>query len=142
MTPKTNWAQRGKEAQAAIQTTVPAGFRVVGGRGEDYVAFYSYNIPKTQTDKSRIFAKGDTLQGLYQGAVESKNYPGTFSHKLRTAEGLVGISGCAQLNRLLTEIPNGTEVQIVYKGKETIKTGLSAGKQAHGFQVAVKQDNP
>ena len=41
----TNWAQRGKEAQAAINVpTLPPGFKSVGGGGaslDPIVAFYS-----------------------------------------------------------------------------------------------------
>lgn len=142
MTPKaSSWAQRGKEAQAAITTTVPPGFKLRGGGGdlEPIVAFYSYNASRNPTEKSRTFAKGDVFQGTYEGKYESKVYAGALTHKVRTAEGLLGLSGSAQLNKYLDGVATGTEVQIMYKGKEQIKTGPAAGKSAHGFQVAVKE---
>lgn len=140
---KTNWAQRGKEAQAAINVpTLPPGFKSVGNSGdlEPIVAYYSYNAPKNPTEKSRTFAKGDTFQGTYDGMYESKVYEGALTHKVRTAEGLIGLSGSAQLNKLLTNVAQGQEVFITYKGKETIKSGPAAGKSAHGFQVAIKEN--
>lgn len=137
--PTTNWAQRTKDTLATTTTTVPAGMQVVGGAGEPIVAFYRFTASKTPNEKSRVISKGDIFEGTYEGKFESKTYPGQYTHKIRTAEGLIGLPGASQLNTRLGGVPNGAKVQVVYNGKNTIQGGKYAGKEAHSFQVASDQ---
>lgn len=140
MTPKSNWANRTKETLATTEApAIPSGMRVIGG-SEDIIAYYRFTAPKVPNAKSRVLAKGDTFTGTYDGKFESKTYAGQYTHKVRTAEGLIGLPGCTQLNNYLGKVSEGTEVQVVYRGKNTIETGRFAGKEAHSFQVAANVD--
>lgn len=135
--PASNWATRTKEVLATTKASVPAGMKVVsGGSSDPIIAFYRFTEPKTPSPLARILNKGDVFEGTYDGSFESKNYAGQYTHKVRTAEGLIALPGAAQLNNGLSKVPKGAQVQVVYNGKTTIETGKFAGKQAHSFQVA------
>jgi hypothetical protein len=129
-----NWAQRGKEALATV-SAVPEGYTRLGGaRGEEITAFYQFNQPKTSGTKGVVINPEDTIKGTYAGSFENKKYGHTV-HKVRTDKGLVALPNAAQLNNALKGVTEGTELVIVYKGKNTIKTGKFQGKQAHSFDV-------
>lgn len=137
MTTKNNWASATKDALAKTNVSVPTGMKVIGGRnGEEILAFYRFSEPRTPNEKSRVLRKGEVFEGTYDGSFESKMYAGQFTHKIKTAEGLIGLPSCAQLNTYLGRVPKGAQVQVVYNGKNTIESGKYAGKQAHSFQVA------
>lgn len=141
MTAKNNWANRTKEVLTQVKASVPSGMKVIGGveAREEIVAFYRFTQPRTPNAKSRVLTKGDTFLGTYDGSFESKMYAGQFTHKLRTSEGLIGLPSCTQLNSYLGQVKPGTQVQVVYNGKNTIESGKYAGKEAHSFQVAANE---
>lgn len=133
----SNWANRTKEAVANIPTpAVPAGMSVRGGGGEKILAFYRFTTPKVGNGSSRVLTAGTAIEGTYEGAFESTNYPGNFTYKVRTAEGLMGLPHCKQLTDDLGGVKVGTRVYVLYKGQETVKQGKYAGKPRHAFLVA------
>ena len=133
MTTKTNWANRTKTALAEV--TIPASnLRPVGGTSfEEIVTYYSFNPPKKE-GKGKLLAPNTEILGTYEGSFKDKTY-GKTTHKVKTAGGLVGIPGCAQLDKLLTQVADGATVQVVYRGKNEIQQGKYAGKMAHSFLV-------
>jgi hypothetical protein len=131
----TNWANRGKAALATVPS-VPEGYTRIGnsGGGEEITAFYRFTEPKPGTPKAAVLSKGQSIEGTYAGSYENKKFGNTV-HKVRTAAGLVALPNATQLNNALKGITEGTKLVIVYNGKNQIKTGKFAGKEAHAFDV-------
>lgn len=134
----TNWATRTKEAAANTTPSIPQGMTPVGGQKEGILAFYRFTQPKDGSTNQRQLIAGDEFEGTYQGYLDSKNYPGNLTHKVKTAEGIVGLPNCKQLNDDLSGLAVGSKVYVAYKGQESIKTGKYAGKQRHAFVVATE----
>lgn len=140
-TKNTKWANRTKDALAAVPTSAVVvkndGFEDVGTNNfEPIVAYYQFTVPKS--DRGRQINVGDEFIGSYDGSFKGKTY-GNLTHKLKTAEGIIGLPSAGQLDKLLGQVAPGTLVKVTYKGKQLIKDGKFAGKQAHGFSVAQKR---
>lgn len=135
MPAKTNWANKTKEELTEISD---ADLKPVGnGNLEPISKYYSFN-PKEGSVSLKL-EKNQIIYGTYEGSFTSKTY-NTMTHKVRTEDGLlVGVPGSGQLNGLLAKVAEGARVKITYRGKETIKGGAFAGKQAHAFLVAASQ---
>ncbi len=128
----TSWANRTKEALAEV--AVPkAGLRAVGTNFEEITTYYSFSVPKKE-GKGKHYPAGTEILGTYQGSFTDKTY-GKVTHKVKTDAGLVGLPGCAQLNKLLEQVADGATVQVIYRGKNEIQSGKYAGKHAHSFIV-------
>lgn len=128
----TNWANKGKQALAAV-TAVPAGYgKADSEKGEAFVAFYQFNAPKKEGSKGRLLAAGGSIEGSYAGTYPGTNFQGEkeVRHKFRTAEGLVGLPVCAVINNKFQGMPEGTKYYIVYNGKINSKI---TGKPYHDF---------
>jgi len=142
MSNTTNWASRTKAALTSVSNTTVAadGFEAVGAGGnfEKIIAYYQFNAPKKAGGIARQLQAGSEVTGTYEGSFTGKTYGNTV-HKVRTSEGLVGIPGSGQLDKLLSSVANGNIVKIVYNGKSAIKEGKFAGKLAHNFAVAQKK---
>lgn len=144
---KTNsWANRTKEAASAIGAEDLAGLRPVGSNGggtafEAVTTYYQYNAPKEASDRSKKFETGMKFLGAYQGSFTTKGKFPKIIHKVKTAEGLVGLTGCGQLNKLLDQVPAGSKVLIQYRGKSEIAKGQYAGNMAHTFDVSSDSAN-
>ena len=129
-----NWANRGKAALATV-SAVPEGMtRISGGAGEEIVAFYRFTEPSQPVPKAAVLAKGQSIEGTYQGFYVNKKF-GNNVHKVKTAAGLVALPNATQLNNALKGVTEGTKLVIIYNGKNAIKTGQFAGKQSHSFDV-------
>lgn len=133
----SNWANRTK---AALTTVDASNLKPVGGQGGGAISkFYRMTAPKDASDpKSAQLVSGQAILGLYKGSFVTKNYGTTF-YKIETTEGLVAVPGSGQLNKLMEKVAEGAQVQITYKGKETISQGKFAGKEAHSFLVAASE---
>lgn len=137
MTVRTNWANRTKEAVANTTPTIPAGMVARSGSGlESVVAYYKFKEPKVPNALTRVLSAGSTFEGTYEGRFASQMYPENFTYKIRTAEGVIGLPHCTQLGQDLKDLPNGTKVFVAYKGQESVKQGIYAGKLRHAFLVA------
>lgn len=130
----TNWAQRQKEALAATTpSATPSGMKRIGGGGGEAVdTFYRFTVPTKEG--STQLKEGDVIEGTYLGSPVSKTFDKPF-HKIRTTKGIVALPSAGQLDKAFTEVPVGTDVKVVYKGKISITTGKYAGKPAHSFDV-------
>lgn len=126
----TNWANRGK---AAIAAAAPQKGRKLTSGGGGEIKFYNTPTTKYPNPANKLEA-GVEFTGTYEGAIESKQF-GSLTHKVGTSEGMVGIPGSGQLNKALAQVNPGTNVTIVYKGKQAIQTGKYAGKEAHTYDV-------
>jgi len=129
----SNWAQRGKEALAAV-SAVPEGMKKIRGGGEEIVTFYRFTTPTTPIPKAGVMETGQTITGAYAGSYENKKF-GNLVHKVKTDKGLVALPNAAQLNNALKGIVEGTQVAVTYLGKKPIKTGKFAGKLSHTFDI-------
>lgn len=138
--PASNWANRTKETLATTPIIIPTGMKVQG-LGERILAFYRFTVPQTPSESSRVLTAGSTFEGTYEGKFESTNYPGNFTYRIRTTEGLIGLPNCKQLSDDLGNLPEGTKVFVAYKGTESVKKGKYAGKQRHAFIVAADVQN-
>jgi hypothetical protein len=140
-TPKT-WAQRGKEALAAvaptIDTNVPEGVTLRGGEKKlEPIQYYNFTAPKPGNTRAKQIQVGDTFYGTYEGFVtfEAKRGP-MYTYKIRTEKGLEGVPGCAQLNNELKDKqPLGSKLYLKYNGKVETKTGVNAGAPQHNFTI-------
>lgn len=83
-------------------------------------------------------SKGDVVQGEFL-----KSYTGKYglNYTLRTATGVETLNGCGSLDKQLeTAAPRAGDIlRITYGGKETIKNGPMAGKDAHQYAVQIKR---
>lgn len=132
MSTNTNWAQRGKDALSSVEDNL----KPVAGSGlETIIGYYSLSPRKNPSAVARTLESGGSIRGVYAGKYTDATYNKTI-YKVRTEEGLVALNSATQLDNLMTKVPEGAEVKITYNGKNTIKSGKYAGKQAHSFSVA------
>jgi hypothetical protein len=146
----SSWAQRGKEALAAV-SAVPEGMEVRNSKTDlEPIEFYCYSTPRNPASKSIVFEPGQNATGIYEGSVVEKDGQGNpvktelgqtkyRFHKIRV-EGdkvpLKGFSSCAALNNELPKIPNGTKVYLERLPNGMTKTGKNAGKPQNTFKIA------
>lgn len=127
-------------------TTAPASneeFEQVSGNYEEIVKFYQFNAGKKPNPKAQVLAVGDVLLGTYEGNFAGTGkYKKSLTHKIRTEDGLVGLSGAGGLNKDLSKVAIGTRVRIEYLGKEEIQKGEWAGSEAHTFDVKQAKGAP
>lgn len=84
--------------------------------------------------KAKDLKAGTTISGIFRGTFEDKFEK--LNHRLEQADGsTIVINGTTQLNNLIAKVSEGTKLDVVYKGKSTIKSGKYAGKEAHSFDV-------
>ena len=80
----------------------------------------------------------EAFQGTYCGKKESV---GSFGPQViwlfQGEEGGFGIYGFTNLNRVMEQVPEGTALQITYKGKKLCKTKMGGMKDVH--QVLVEK---
>lgn len=132
----SNWANRVKQDLSA---TPLRELKRVGGSLPEINTYYQYTAPKAGAPESaKQLQIGTTIAGTYEGSFATKKH-GTVFYKINTAAGLVAVQGSGQLNKLMGRIPQGSEVQIVYQGREAIKKGNFAGVLAHSFQVSASE---
>jgi hypothetical protein len=124
-------AVRDLKAELAEITLSPIG----GANFEETVAYYGYTAPKNGNPKVKTLQKGDSFYGEYTYSFKDNTYEKT-TYKIRTEDGLIGINGCAALDKLMQRVTIGQLVRITYNGKTPIKSGKYAGKLAHSFFVA------
>lgn len=110
-------------------------FESVSGSFEEIVKYYQYNKGKKPNEKAHVITEGDVIVGTYEGSFVGSSKYKNFTHKIRTVEGLVGLTGAGQLNKALAKIPTGTRVRLEYLGKAEIKKGEWAGSDSHNFDV-------
>lgn len=140
-----NWANKTKDTLQEISSD---GLKPVGGRAElEPIAFYyNYTTPKNPNPKSRLLAKGSEILGVYEGSFVTNREASdkglekpAYIHKVRTTEGIVGVSGSGKLNKNILQVKEGAQVKLVYLGKEKINSGPYAGKGAHDFVVRASE---
>jgi len=102
----------------------------LGAEGGQIASFLSPNDMKA----------GQELSGTYLGSFQCGPYK-TFTHKIETADGVIGVNGSGMLNKKLALVTQGADVTIVYTGKQPIAKGPFAGTNAHQFKVLVNSDN-
>lgn len=127
------WANRTKTALAEVSDDLIQ----VGGGGKKFesIAFYySLSAPKIENGKTRQLKEGDEVVGTYEGNFKAGQFNKT-THKVKTTEGLVGVPGTGQLDKLLAKVAAGATVKIVYRGLDTIREGQFAGRPVHNFIV-------
>lgn len=82
--------------------------------------------------------KGEVVQGEFL-----KSYTGKFglNYSLRTASGVETLNGCGSLDKQIeTASPRvGDILRVTYGGKELIKNGPMANKEAHQYSVQIKR---
>ncbi len=130
-----NWANRVKQDLSATPTKQ---LKAVGGAGNlpPISTYFQFGAVKENAPPSaKQLMPGTTISGTFEGSFTTKKF-GTTYHKVQTSEGLIAVPGATQVNNLVKRVALGSEIQIVYNGKETIKKGNYAGKQAHSFNVA------
>lgn len=82
---------------------------------------------------------GLILEAIYLGPVQSALDPSKNDYKFEKENGdIVVINNCGSLANQLKSVEAGTVVQISYNGKQKIKSGKMAGKEAHSFSVAAE----
>lgn len=139
MAGNTKWASAGA---AALKSTPTRELKSVnGGSMEPITTFYQFNVPQPnkQTgapppESAKQLLKDMEVLGIYEGTLITKKYQKTY-FKIRTSGGLVAVPSATQLTNLMKKVPQGAEVQIIYRGKNTVEKGQYAGKEAHGFIV-------
>lgn len=84
--------------------------------------------------KPKDLKAGATIAGVYRGSFEDKYEK--LNHRLEQADGSQKvINGTGQLNALLAKVTEGTSIEVVYKGTNTITSGQYKGTKAHTFEV-------
>lgn len=128
-----NWANSTK---AALNSTPTRELKPVGGSSlEPISTYFQYGPLKDGAPPTaKQLAKDTEILGEYAGTMTTKKF-GTVYHKVRTGNGLVAVPGSGRLNGLMSRVPVGAEVQIIYRGKDKIEKGQFAGKAAHSFLV-------
>jgi len=129
------WANQVKKD---LSSTPTKQLKSIGGGGQlqPISSYLQFTQPKPGApNTSKQLLPGMIVLGTYAGSFTTKKF-GSVYHKVQTSEGLVAVPGSGQLNSLMKQVAVGSEVQIVYNGKETIKKGNFAGKSAHSFSVA------
>jgi hypothetical protein len=135
-TNQTNWAQRNKDALAAVAAE-PEMKRAATNSGTGAVnAFYQFTEPEKEGNKQLL--KGDTIEGVYLGSPVSKTYGNPF-HKIQTTEGIIALPSASSLNKQIATVAQGAKVKVVYGGKEKMTGGKYAGKSTHVFEVFASQ---
>jgi hypothetical protein len=133
----TNWANRQKEALAAVTPAAPAGMKRItgsGGEGNGSVDIF-YRFTPSTTGNGVVLEKGNTVEGTYLGSPVTKMYNKPF-HKIRTANNeTVALPSAGQLDKAMAKLTVGTNVKVIYNGRTKITTGRFAGKEAHLFEV-------
>lgn len=138
MTTKANksWATATKAQLNTV--TVDDGLKSVGNSYEPIVAYYSLTQPKSGNTNSRLLEEGAEINGTYEGSFTGKKF-GKKTHKVRTNEGLIGLPGSGQLDKLMGLVKQGATVKVIYQGKKEISSGQYAGKPAHVFIVRASE---
>ena len=127
----SKWANRTKTALAEVSDDLIQ----VGGGGQKFepiVAYYSLTAPKNPNGKTRQLEVGGEVVGTYEGSFKGGTYNKT-THKVRTTEGIVGLPGTGQLDKLFAKVATGATVKVIYRGLDTIKEGQFAGRPVHNF---------
>lgn len=140
MANNTSWANRGKQTIAATPVTNKPTLKPVGGGSKErIIAYYRFTAPKKPSELARVLDANTVVEGTYDGSFtdqfEKQN------HKVRTAEGLIALPGCARLDKAFSQIKQGAEVRVQYNGKTEITSGPGAGKSAHSFDVSASETN-
>jgi hypothetical protein len=91
--------------------------------------------------KANQLNEGDEILGTYLGLTAKADQFGKYNHRVRTGEDQVAIvNSVGKLDSLLEKVATGSNVRIVYKGKQKISSGAYAGKSAHNFDVFVTEE--
>lgn len=88
--------------------------------------------------KPSELVKGAVIEGTYLGRTKNADQFGKLNHRITLADGTSAIINAAgKLDRLMEKVEAGSDVEIVYLGKDEIQSGEHAGKKAHNFDVFV-----
>lgn len=100
----------------------------------------SSNINSYWPAKASERKVGDNVVGKYKSKLERTNPDGTKSvlYVLETANGKVGVNSSAIIARAMEQIPEGSTVKIVFKGKQRSQ---KTGREFNNFQVLVDTDD-
>lgn len=78
--------------------------------------------------------KGSVIAGIYRGSFEDRFEK--LNYRLEQADkSMKVVNGSGLLDNLMQRVNIGDSIEIVYTGKQALKTGKFAGKEAHGFEV-------
>lgn len=88
--------------------------------------------------------KNMELIAKYTGKTESVNYPGTYTYFFvsTTDEGneeKIGVPSCADLNRKMGFVAEGSDLKIVYKGKRKFETSKGVA-EGHSFWIELLEN--
>ena len=87
--------------------------------------------------------EGDELTGIYTGKKEGVGAHNSIIYEFKVGEETMGVWGSAVLDTRFSNLTEGMEVKIVYKGKTKSK---KSGMEYHDFDVfkreVVKEDVP
>lgn len=104
-----------------------------------------YSEPKGGLkDNQRLLEAGDVISGTFIGVTDPSIDKYDKSHiQVKQADGsILQLNSAGKLNKLIDEVSQGSEVEIVFLGKTEIKTGKFAGKEANNFDVFVTSAAP
>lgn len=102
------------------------------------ITYCLYSTPRNGLkENQRVLGKGDTIVGTFVGLTDpSKDKYGNAHIRVRSGSGdLFQLNSSGKLNALMGKIEVGSEVEITYLGKDTIKSGKWEGEKANNFEV-------
>lgn len=92
------------------------------------------------SDLSDEGTTGVILEGAYIGPVANNLEPSKSDYKFETDSEIIILNGSGSLTYRMKDVTPGSLVQVVYNGKQKIKKGKMAGRDAHSFDVLVAID--
>lgn len=82
--------------------------------------------------------KGEVLEGVFVEALPNQLDSSKLDYKFQTEDGqTVIINGTGSLSYRMKSVTPGTLTKVIYNGKEKIKKGKMAGREAHSFDVLI-----
>ena len=95
------------------------------------------NWKKVEPSNSDVWKpenQGDTIQGKYKTVKQEVGQNESNLYLLETEEGEYGVWGSAVIDSRMSEVPLGSMVKIVYKGKAT---GEKSGREYKDFDIFI-----
>lgn len=123
---------------------VSKGAEAVAKARENSVQGGTFENTETRGDLLRIKAKdlaaanitGEILVGRFEGTLPNKFNVDSPDYKFRLENDTLAIvNSCGSLKKGMTNISEGTLVQLIFNGQSTIKSGPTKGKMAYSYTV-------
>ncbi len=107
------------------------------------MAFKKIEASSTQGEKFKFEKEGSTLTGHYLGSeiIEINGDPAT-KHSFKVGDKIIAPLGSADLNRQLSNVPEGMMTRVTYLGKKSVRSEkLKKTFQMNSFSVEVDEDS-